>query len=95
MKRINTDAIDILGKRQSGTIDKLLDDKYLSRFKVYNSPTLFDAPDENKLFADKRCKWCGNKLKIMRDKPFAYCSSKKHKQRFICGIDKLGMEKIK
>lgn len=86
MKKAFQDPIDILGKRQSGTIDKLLDG-YMSKFTVYKADTLFE-PDYT-LLKENRCILCGNKLKIMRDGKKAYCNSKKHRRNFVCDISKL------
>ena len=37
----------------------------------------------------KTCPYCGNKLYEMRNRPFFYCKSKKHIQRFIVSKDKM------
>ncbi len=62
-------------------------DKYLDRFKVYKSDTLFDV--DLTLLKEGRCPLCMNKLKIMRDGKKAFCNSKKHRKSFICSVDKL------
>jgi hypothetical protein len=70
------------GKRKSGSISNLLDG-YMSKFeKVETPPTLLDAPDELYLMKLGRCKWCGNKLKLIRNGKLYICSSVKHKPVF-------------
>lgn len=93
MKRIN-DPID-LGKRQSGTINKLLDN-YMSKFVVHQSPHLFDVNDELTLIKQGICPVCLCNLKVSK-KGDVYCRSVRHKQITKKGlfISKLGMEKIK
>ena len=63
----------------------------LSRFKVYESNTLFDLEKDEmfRLLKDNRCLKCGNKLKFMRNGKLAYCQSVKHKKSFIINIEKL------
>lgn len=93
MKRIN-EPID-LGKRQSGTIDKLLDG-YMSKFTVYQSPRIFDMYDEMELIKSGVCPICECKLKVSK-KGDVYCRSVKHKSitKKNLFISRLGMEKIK
>lgn len=94
MKKAFQDPID-LGKRQSGTIDKLLDG-YMSKFVVHQSPHLFDMQDELSLIKSGVCPVCLCGLKVSK-KGDVYCNSKKHltisKKRLF--ISRLGMEKIK
>lgn len=66
-------------------------DEYMKRFKVFSPSTLFD-PDLS-LLKESRCILCANKLKITRDGKRAYCSSIKHKQRFIVATSKLSPTK--
>lgn len=61
--------------------------EYLSKFKVYESPLLFDT--DYSLLKEGRCPLCMNKLRIMRNNKLAFCPSKKHKQKFICDIKKI------
>ena len=60
------------------------------KYKVYNSPTLWDISQDTLFKALKllRCPWCGCKLKFMK-KPMAYCKSVKHRQKFLISMDKL------
>lgn len=94
MKKAFQDPIDILGKRQSGTIDKLLDG-YMSKFVVHQSPHLFDMQDELKLIKSGVCPVCLCGLKVSK-KGDVYCNSKKHltisKKRLF--ITKNGFEKL-
>lgn len=84
MKRIN-EPID-LRPRQSGNIGNLLPD--MSRFKVQDNPTLLDSPDELHLMKLGRCKWCGNKLRPIRNGKLYICSSVKHKPTFKMSAEK-------
>lgn len=61
--------------------------KYLERFKIYTSDTLFD-PDYSMLI-NGRCILCSCKLKyVMRSKIFL-CSSVKHRKPFIIKEERL------
>lgn len=63
----------------------------LKRFKVFDSPNLFDL-EKDEMFAllkQNRCLWCGNKLRFMQNGKMAFCKSVKHKKRFIISIEKL------
>lgn len=65
--------------------------EFLKRFKVYESPLLFDI-DQKEMFAtlkQNRCLICGNKLKFMRNGKMAFCKSVKHKKSFIISVEKL------
>lgn len=95
MKKLFQDPIDILGKRQSGTIDKLLDG-YMSKFVVHQSPHLFDVNDELTLIKQGICPVCLCGLKVSK-KGDVYCRSVKHKSitKKSLFISRLGMEKIK
>ncbi len=63
----------------------------LNRFKVYESPLLFDIEQDEfyNSLKQNRCIYCGNKLKFMQNGKMAYCKSVKHKKPFLIGMDKL------
>lgn len=77
MKKVFQDPID-LGKRQSGTINKLLD-RYMDKFVVHQSPHLFDLDDSYKIIIGGHCPVCLCKWK-MSMKGDIRCNSKRHKQ---------------
>lgn len=64
--------------------------KILSRFKVNESPQLFDIEREDffRILKEGRCIYCGCKLILMRNGKMYYCKSVKHKQRFIISSEK-------
>ncbi len=68
-----------------------IDKNLMKRFKVYESPTLFDLEQDDfyAILRDSRCIYCENKLKFMINGKWAYCRSKKHKKPFMIGIEKL------
>ncbi len=61
----------------------------LSKFKVYNSPQLFDTDDFISLLKQKRCPLCTNKLHLLRYRPTYMCTGKKHAKPFMIAKDKL------
>ena len=67
-------------------IENLLE-KY-KKLKFEHPKTLFE-PQLWLAKEKKVCPFCLNKLYEMRSKPFLYCKSKKHKNRFIIGKDKV------
>ena len=76
MKRIN-EAID-QRERKSGNISTLLNID-MSRFKVYESPHLFDTNDELQLIKQGICPVCLCQLKVSK-KGDIYCRSVSHKR---------------
>lgn len=72
------------------TLQELLGQSYLSKFKVYRDVTLFEPYWDNLLV--NRCPLCGNRLKFPLKKKIALCNGKKHKT-FLINLDRL--EKIK
>jgi hypothetical protein len=58
------------------------------KMEVVPIPTLFE-PDLLLAVNQKKCPFCLCKLYEMRNKPFWYCKSKKHKSRFIISKDKM------
>ncbi len=71
-------------------INSTLFDKYAHfDFKENTSGRLFGI-DLLDAVVKHVCPYCGNKLKMMASKPFAYCSNpKKHKKSFIISKSKL------
>lgn len=63
--------------------------KILSRFKVYESPQLFDTDDFFTLLKQNRCPICSCKLYLRKDGKMYYCKSVKHKSRFVISTEKL------
>lgn len=68
-------------------MDLSIFDKY-KNLEVKSDGTLFGIEPLDAI-KFKRCPYCGNKLYEMRGKPFWYCKSKKHKQRFIISKEKM------
>ncbi len=64
-------------------------EEYLKKFKVYNSPSLFE-PDF-KLLKKGRCPVCGIILRVPFEGKIAYCPSKKYKKHFVIGKEKLAV----
>lgn len=73
------------------TIQEILGENYLSKFRFFNPETLFEPYWDN-LKIDK-CPLCGNKLKYPRVRKIAYCRGKKHGKPFFINLDRL--QKIK
>lgn len=73
------------------TIQEILGESFLSKFKIVWRETLFE-PAWDALKID-RCPICGNKLKRPRVRKIAYCNGKKHAKPFFINLDRL--EKIK
>lgn len=64
-------------------------DKYSKfEFKPNTSGKLFGI-DLLDAVVKHRCPYCGNKLKMMSSRPFAYCNSKKHLKTFLINKSKL------
>lgn len=82
------------GVRKQGGIESLLND-YLSKFKVIQSPRLFDIDDETILIRQGICPICNCNLKVSQAGN-VYCNSKKHlsisKKRLFITRD--GMERL-
>jgi len=91
----NTDATDILFNRKSGSVSDILNEKYLDRFTVRESPRMFDLDDETKLIKQGICPICSCRLKVSL-KGDVYCNSKKHISitRDKLFITKSGMDKL-
>lgn len=70
-------------------IQKILGDKYLERFRVFNPSTLF--PPNWDCLLKGRCPLCENKLKTTRKGNIAYCRGKKHKKSFVITVAKLSL----
>lgn len=69
------------------TIQELLGQEYLKRFKIYYPQILFE-PNWNAL-KDYRCPICGLKLKFNRNHTIAMCRSTKHLKPFVITSKKL------
>lgn len=69
------------------TIQELLGQEYLKRFKIYYPQILFE-PNWNAL-KDYRCPICGLKLKFIKDNTLAICKGKKHLKQFVITSKKL------
>ena len=63
----------------------------LSRFKLYHEQTLFPIDKETIIRAkqEKRCIYCGLKIKFPRTGKIAYCNSPKHPKRFVIKLETL------
>lgn len=72
------------------TIESLLTEKYLERFKVYYDQSLF--PPDWELLRKMKCPVCGNKLKFPLQRKIAYCKGARHTKTFI--ITKQTLEKV-
>ena len=66
-------------------IASLLKDRHI---ELKPSGTLF-AVEPLVAITHRVCPFCFNKLYEMKDKPFFYCKSVKHKNRFIISKDKM------
>jgi len=72
-------------------ISNLFGEKYMERFKVHKSQTLFE-PSINDLveaFKQQRCPLCSCKLKFPLKGKYAMCRSKKHGKPFLILKEKL------
>lgn len=68
-------------------IDKSLFSKY-KEIEFKSDGTLFGIQPLDAI-KFKVCPYCFNKLYEMRNRPFMYCRSNKHKNRFMIGKDKM------
>ena len=59
----------------------------LNKEFTFNNPVTLFEPELWRA-KDRICPFCLNKLYEMRSRPFLYCKSKKHKNRFIISKDK-------
>lgn len=68
-------------------ISELLGQRYMERFRVFHSITLFEPYWEN--LRKEKCPICGNKLQLPLNKKIFYCRGVRHKKPFIIGVEKL------